>query len=87
MGFGVPVGPWLRGPLRSLLEDALLASDAHIRPLVQPAAIRQLVREHVTGGADHTPFLWCLLMLELWFRECVAARSSVVATVPAQKAN
>ena len=86
MGFGVPVGPWLRGPLRPLLEDALLASDTHIRPLVQPAAVRQLVREHVSGGADHTPFLWCLLMLELWFRECVPA-SPVVAALPTQKAN
>jgi asparagine synthase (glutamine-hydrolysing) len=72
MGFGVPVGPWLRGPLRPLLHDVLLASDARVRPYVQPAAVRQLAEEHTSGRADHTPFLWCLLMLELWFRECVA---------------
>lgn len=87
MGFGVPVGPWLRGPLRSLLEDALLASDAHIGPLVDREAVGRLVREHVSGMADHTSFLWCLLMLELWFRECVAARPDAAAAVPAQKAN
>ena len=27
--------------------------------------------EHLTGDADHSQRLWALLMLELWFRECI----------------
>lgn len=70
MGFVVPVGRWLRGPLRELLEDALLATDALSRDHVDPAAARALVRDHL-AGTDRTPHVWALLMLELWFRYCV----------------
>jgi hypothetical protein len=52
-----------------------LQRDAHVRRYVRDAAVRELVSEHVSGVADHTPFLWCLLMLELWFRQCVADTS------------
>jgi asparagine synthase (glutamine-hydrolysing) len=79
MGFGVPVGSWLRTELRELLEDALLQRDAYVRRYVRDAAVRELVSEHVSGVADHTPFLWCLLMLELWVREHVEAPVLVAA--------
>jgi len=69
MGFGIPVGGWLRGELRPLLTDVLLASDASVTRYVRRDAVERLVREHLDTRADHTPFLWCLLMLEMWFRE------------------
>jgi asparagine synthase (glutamine-hydrolysing) len=89
MGFGVPVGLWLRSELRGLLEDALLPEAAHIRTYVKGSAIRQLVVDHIERRADHTPLLWCLLMLELWFRECVVGSTAVrtVAARPRVKAN
>jgi asparagine synthase (glutamine-hydrolysing) len=79
MGFGVPVGEWLRGDLRPLLEDALLSSRATQRGLFQPRAVRDLVDEHVSRRADRTAHIWGLLMLELWFRECVDAPRAAVA--------
>ena len=74
MGFGVPVGKWMRGPLRPLLEDALLGGpDRHV---VDRTVVARLVREHLTGARDHGPRLWALLMLELWFSYVVDDRSS-----------
>ena len=69
MGFGIPVGRWMRGPLRPLVEDALL--DMPERPVVDRTIARRLVVEHLSGRADHTPRLWALLMLELWFKYVV----------------
>ena len=69
MGFGVPVGDWLRGPVQSLLRDCLLSDQAASRGYFQKATLARLVDEHVSGRVDRTPQLWSLLMLELWHRE------------------
>ncbi len=69
MGFGVPVGKWLRGGLRPLLDDVLLSPRALGRGYFQPQVIRELVRAHTEGRQDHTYQLWALLCLEWWHRE------------------
>jgi asparagine synthase (glutamine-hydrolysing) len=71
MGFGVPVGEWLRGELRPLLEDTLLSPRAVQRGYFRPQAVRAMVDEHVSHRADRTSHIWALLMLELWFRAFV----------------
>jgi asparagine synthase (glutamine-hydrolysing) len=73
MGFGVPVGEWLRGDLRPLLEDTLLSPRSLDRGYFHPPAVRALVDEHLSRRADRTSHVWGLLMLELWFREFVDA--------------
>lgn len=69
MGFAVPLSHWLRGPLRDLLEDALLSDQFTRRGYFDPAVVRSLVREHLEGRADRAGELWNLIMLELWHRE------------------
>jgi asparagine synthase (glutamine-hydrolysing) len=74
MGFGVPVGAWFLGPLRPLLEDALLSEQTLRWGYFQPEALRRLVTEHLERRADHSFSLWNLLMLELWHREFIDRR-------------
>jgi asparagine synthase (glutamine-hydrolysing) len=77
MGFGVPVGEWLRGDLRPLLEDTLFSRTALARGYFKPEAVRALVDEHLTRRADRTSHIWALLMLELWQRERAEANSAL----------
>jgi asparagine synthase (glutamine-hydrolysing) len=71
MGFGVPVGRWMRGELRSWMEDLLLSPRAVKRGYFETDALRQLMWSHVDGREDHSFKLWALLWLELWHREFV----------------
>ncbi len=67
-GFAMPIGAWLRGPLRpwaeELLDPKLLQSQGYL----QPEPIQRLWRAHLRG-ADHTPQLWSVLMWQLWLAE------------------
>ena len=66
-GFGVPLRPWFRGPLRPRL-DALATGSTPLGDWVDPDAVRRVVDEHVRGRRDRSPLLWKLLMLDIWLR-------------------
>jgi asparagine synthase (glutamine-hydrolysing) len=71
MGFGVPVGYWLRNEMKSFLYEVLLSEKAAKRGIFDPAAVKTLVEKHVNAGEDHTFSLWSMLMLELWFQRFI----------------
>jgi asparagine synthase (glutamine-hydrolysing) len=68
MGFPVPVGRWLRGPFRLLVNDLVLGPRALERGLFDPGALRRLADAHRTGAAEHGDRLWLLINLEIWQR-------------------
>jgi len=68
VGFSVPVGPWFKKPLKSLVADLLLSRDALARGYFRAAAIESCVREHFDGVRDRQKQLWALLNFELWYR-------------------
>ncbi|MEZ4422411.1 MAG: asparagine synthase (glutamine-hydrolyzing) [Gemmatimonadota bacterium] len=68
MGFPVPVGRWLRGPYRSVVEEFVLSERALGRGLFRPDAVRSIVAEHDAGGGGHDERLWALVNLEIWQR-------------------
>ena len=71
MGFGVPVGQWLRGSLQGFLREQLLSDVAARRGLLRPEGVRRMVELHTQGRRDYTNQLWTLLMLELWFQRFI----------------
>ncbi len=66
MGFGVPIGRWLRGELKPLLRETLLSSVSLQREYFKPGVVANLVEDHIRGVKDYSSQLWALLMLELW---------------------
>ncbi len=66
-GFSIPLGDWLRGPLRGFMHDCL--SDKAMRELgvLNERAVSILMREHESGTSNHETKLWALLMLVLWY--------------------
>jgi asparagine synthase (glutamine-hydrolysing) len=67
MGFPVPVGRWLRGEWRFLVDELVLGERARRRGLFEPAAVRRIVDGHL-AGENHSERLWALLTFELWMR-------------------
>ncbi len=63
MGFGVPVGEWMRDGLRPMVEDLLLGRTA---PEYDAAAARAVVEDHLAGRRDAGHQVWALLAFELW---------------------
>ena len=68
MGFPVPIGAWIRGPLKQSAEDLVLGSRASARGILDNDAVRTMFNEHVSGHRKHDERLWVLMGLELWNR-------------------
>jgi len=67
-GFAMPIGAWLRGPLRPWAEDLLNPSLLHRQGYLRPEPIQSTWRAHLKG-ADHTAQLWVVLMWQAWLAE------------------
>jgi asparagine synthase (glutamine-hydrolysing) len=68
-GFAVPVGEWIKGPLRpwaeELLDPAHMAADGWL----DPAIVHRRWNQHLNGERDSTPAIWAILMFQSWLRE------------------
>jgi asparagine synthase (glutamine-hydrolysing) len=63
-GFEAPMGRWLRGPLRTLMQDTL--SGGATAGIFNAAHIQRLQNEHLSGARKHSKLLFSLLMFHLW---------------------
>jgi asparagine synthase (glutamine-hydrolysing) len=69
MGFGIPVGEWLRGPLKGWVESLLDESRLQKEGFFDAQFIRLKWQEHLCGKRDWQHFLWTVLMFQEWLGE------------------
>ena len=64
-GLSVPIGSWLRGPLREWAGQKLASQRLEQIGVRTPAAL-ELFSEHCEHRADHARALWTLIVLSEW---------------------
>jgi asparagine synthase (glutamine-hydrolysing) len=65
-GFAVPIGQWIRGPLRQWAEDLLDEGHLAHQGYFNVRIVRNIWVDHVSGRRDWTARLWALLMFQSW---------------------
>jgi asparagine synthase (glutamine-hydrolysing) len=71
----MPLVHWFRKELKENLLAVILEPRTLQRGYFKPAAVKQLVDEHLRGRRDRTSDLSILLIFELWHRNFVDASS------------
>lgn len=65
-GFGIPVGQWIKGPLRPWAEELVDPARLENEGWFDVAAVRRRWTDHLSGARDCTFSLWAVLMFQSW---------------------
>jgi len=67
-GFSAPDASWFRGDSIEYVRKTLLASDAAIASILDPATVRALLDDHFSGRVNRRLLVWSLISLENWMQ-------------------
>ena len=68
MGFGVPIGQWLRGPLEDWAADLLDPGSLSCDRIFDAQVVTETWKAHQAGRGNHEHRLWTLLMFQSWWQ-------------------
>jgi asparagine synthase (glutamine-hydrolysing) len=66
-GFSVPIGKWLRGALREMVQDELSASRVKQIGILDEAVVQTMLKDFMNGGGRTSPAgIWFLFQMQQW---------------------
>ncbi|MEO5800707.1 MAG: asparagine synthase (glutamine-hydrolyzing) [Gemmatimonadales bacterium] len=65
-GFAIPLAEWLRGPLRGEMEPLTRLEGTALGEYLEPAVVRRVVQEHLSGGRNRQYALWPVMIFDRW---------------------
>ena len=65
-GFAIPLGEWLRGPLREWASDMLAPAQLRAQGFFDEAVVSSAWADHLAGRADFEYHIWDVLMFQTW---------------------
>jgi len=68
-GFEIPVGDWLRGPLKSDMMGTLSDTALQQTGLFNTEYIKKLIADHISNKANNARQLWTLYCFQKWFKK------------------
>jgi asparagine synthase (glutamine-hydrolysing) len=78
MGFGIPIGGWLRDSLRGWAEELLDPIRLREEGFFDPILVRRVWSEHLSGARNWQYHLWDVLMFQAWLAQS-HSRTGVLA--------
>ena len=68
-GFMIPIGLWIRGPLKNWTKDLLSTERLKNDAIFNSEIINHTLNEHLSGRKDWSARLWPILMFQAWKNE------------------
>ena len=65
-GFAIPLGDWLRGPLREWAEELLDERRLQNEGFLEPGPVRRVWLEHLARRGGREDRVWTVLMFQAW---------------------
>ena len=72
-GFANPIDDWLRGRMKSYIDECLLSDGAAVGKYFDVSYIRRLIAEHESKRQNHLRHIYLLISFELWHRRFLGA--------------
>jgi asparagine synthase (glutamine-hydrolysing) len=65
-GFGIPLGAWLRGPLRPWVEELINYTRLEQEGYLEPQLVNKIWNEHISGKRDWSFRIWSVVIFQQW---------------------
>jgi len=65
-GFAIPIGQWIRGPLREWAEELIDKDRLKNEGYFDSEQVNKMWIRHLAGEHGFTPRLWAILMFQAW---------------------
>ena len=73
-GFGIPIGDWMRGPMRAWVEEALSERRLTQGGYFRADVVRAQWLEHLSGRRNNQHALWGVIMFQEWLSKNIEGR-------------